>query len=138
MREVIVVVLLVVGVVCSLTSALGLVRLPDVYTRVHAATLGAVLGSVPVMLALVVGEGPISRYGGTALIACVLLLVFAPLSAHALLRATYQGRVPLWPGAAVDRVRARGAPDGDQCDHGQALPNSGSDANDPPKRPDRG
>ena len=136
MREVVVVVLLVLGVGCSLTSGLGLVRLPDVYTRVHAATLGGVLGSVPVLVALVVAAGPISRYGGTALIACVLLFVFAPLSAHALLRATYRGGVPLWPGAVADRVRSRGRSGDEDDSRGSPDPDAGpGDSRD--QHPDR-
>jgi multicomponent Na+:H+ antiporter subunit G len=124
MRLVVVAALLTIGVGFSLTAGLGLIRMPDVYTRVPSSTLAAVLGAVPVFLALVVGKGPISRYGGESLLACILVLVFAPLSAHALLRATYRGRVPLWSGAKVDQPRDRlrgkdsGADAGDEPDSG--------------------
>jgi multicomponent Na+:H+ antiporter subunit G len=66
-----------------------------------------------VLLGLVVAKGPMTPYGGRALLVAVLLLVMSPLAAHALLRAAYKGKVPMWRGAAVDQARDRVRRDGD-------------------------
>lgn len=107
MRLAFVVLLLAVGLAFSLSGAVGVVRMPDVYTRLQCATKTVTLGTLAVLVALVVGEGPISNYGGRALIIAVLILVMSPAASHALLRAAYKTGVPLWRGSAVDEPRER-------------------------------
>jgi multicomponent Na+:H+ antiporter subunit G len=103
-RTVVATVLIVLGLVVSVSGAVGVLRMPDVYLRVQASSKTVTLGVLPVLLGLVVAEGPISAYGGRALIVAVLLLVMNPLAAHALLRAAYKSGVPMWPGAVVDQA----------------------------------
>jgi multicomponent Na+:H+ antiporter subunit G len=104
-RTAFVIALVVVGLAFSLSGAVGVFRMPDVYTRLQCATKTVTLGAVSVLVALVVGEGPISNYGGRALIAAVLLLVMSPAASHALLRAAYKTGVPMWRGSVVDEPR---------------------------------
>ena len=70
------------------------------------------MGALPALVALVVGEGPISNYGGRALLVAALLLVVNPAASHALARAAYKTGVPMWRGAVTDQVRPErsGAP----------------------------
>jgi multicomponent Na+:H+ antiporter subunit G len=70
------------------------------------------MGALPVLIALVVGEGPISTYASRALLVAVLLLVVNPAASHALARAAYKTGVPMWRGAVRDDVRPREAPGG--------------------------
>ena len=115
MRQVVVIALLALGVAVSLSGAVGVVRMPDVYLRIQASTKAVTLGALPVLLALVIGEGPLTSYGGRALLVALLLLVMSPLASHALDRAAYRTGVPMWSGAVVDQVRQRrgaGADDG--------------------------
>ena len=102
--EIVVGVLLGVGAAVSLSGALGILRLPDVYLRIQASTKNVTLGALPVLLGLVVGEGLLTQYTGRALIIAVLLLVMNPVSSHALARAAYKARVPMWRGAVVDQA----------------------------------
>jgi multicomponent Na+:H+ antiporter subunit G len=62
-----------------------------------------------VLLALVVGEGPVSAYGSRALIIAGLLLVANPMASHALVRAANKAGVPMWKGAAYDEAARRRA-----------------------------
>jgi multicomponent Na+:H+ antiporter subunit G len=71
------------------------------------------MGALPALVALVVGEGPITNYGGRALLVAVLVLVVGPVAAHALGRAAYKTGVPMWRGSVVDQVRERRDGDGD-------------------------
>ena len=68
MREAIVIALCAVGVFFSLTGAVGIIRMPDVYTRIQCSSKSITMGALPVLIALAVAEGPLSSYGGRALV----------------------------------------------------------------------
>jgi multicomponent Na+:H+ antiporter subunit G len=112
MREGIVIALAVIGLAFSLSGAVGILRMPDVYSRIQCSSKTITMGALPVLIALIVGEGPVSAYGSRALLIAVLLLVVNPAASHALARASYKTGVPMWPDAVTDQVRsgaARGA-----------------------------
>jgi multicomponent Na+:H+ antiporter subunit G len=104
-REGIVIALAAIGGFFSLTAAVGILRMPDVYCRIQCSSMTITMGALPALVALVVGEGPISTYGSRALLVAALLLVVNPAASHALARAAYKTGVPMWPGAVTDQVR---------------------------------
>lgn len=108
--EILAAVTLVLGGVLCFVAALGVLRMPDVYIRMHASTKAGTLGVLLVVLALVfVGAdaGVVSK--GLAVVAFVLLT--APIGAHLIGRAAYRAGIVPWqwrdpdePGApAADR-----------------------------------
>ncbi len=106
MREAAVIVLLAVGLTASTNGAVGILRMPDVYLRIQCSSKTVTLGAMPVLLALVVAKGPLTSYGGRALIVAALLLVMNPVATHALARAAYSVGIPMWSGAVVDQAAA--------------------------------
>jgi multicomponent Na+:H+ antiporter subunit G len=109
-KEIIVIALCAVGLAFSLSGVVGIVRMPDVYSRIQCSSKTITMGAIPVLIALAVGEGPISEYGSRALIVAVLLLVLNPAASHALARAAYKTGVPM-KGAVKDEVAERRAGD---------------------------
>lgn len=107
-----VIVLAAIGLFFSLSAGLGLLRLPDVYSRIQAAGKAVTMGALPVLIALVIAEGPMSSYASRALIVAVLLLVVNPAAGHAIARAAYKVGVPMWSGAVVDEPRDGGSSGG--------------------------
>ena len=108
MREVIVAVLILIGVAFSLSGAVGVVRLPDLYSRIQASSKTITMGAVPALLAVAVGKGFFSQYGVRALLVAILLLTVNPAASHALARAAYKAGIKQWPGAvehAEDETR---------------------------------
>jgi multicomponent Na+:H+ antiporter subunit G len=103
-------VLLVVGAAFSLSGAVGIVRMPDVYTRMQCSSKTITMGALPVLVAVAVAKGPLSTYGGRALAVGVLLLVVSPLASHGLARAAYKAGIPLWEGSVVDQAAERRRP----------------------------
>ena len=97
--------LAVIGLGFSLSGALGIVRMPDLYTRLQSSSKNVTMGTLPLLAAVVVDKGPVSTYGSRALLIAVLVLVVNPLAAHALARAAYRTGVPMWPGSVVDQAR---------------------------------
>ena len=106
MKEIIVIVLAATGLAFSLSGAVGILRMPDVYSRIQCSSKTITLGALPVLLALVIGEGPVSEYGSRALLVAVLLLVLNPAASHALARAAYKTGVPM-RGAVTDEPQER-------------------------------
>jgi multicomponent Na+:H+ antiporter subunit G len=101
---VIAVVLAVVGLGFSLSGALGILRMPDVYCRIQCSSKTVTMGAIPALIALVVGEGIVSSYASRALLVGFLLLVINPAASHALARAAYHAGVPMWHGAVRDEA----------------------------------
>ncbi len=85
-----------------LVAAVGLLRLPDLYTRMHAVTKAGTLGIGLVLVSAAVAFADVS-VATRALAAFLFVLFTAPVSAHMLGRAGYLGGVPLWGKTAFDR-----------------------------------
>ncbi len=107
MKEAVVIVLCAVGFFFTLSGVVGIVRMPDVYTRIQCSSKTITLGALPVLVALAVAEGPLTTYGSRALLVAFLLLVVNPAASHALARAAYKAGVPMWRGAVRDEPRQR-------------------------------
>ncbi|HVR29058.1 MAG TPA: monovalent cation/H(+) antiporter subunit G [Thermoanaerobaculia bacterium] len=99
-------ILLVVGAVFMLLAAVGVIRFPDLFTRMHAATKVSTLGASSMLLAVAVHFGSL----GVAVQALLVVLFFfltAPVAAHMIGRAAYFVGVPLWQGSVRDDLRGR-------------------------------
>ncbi|MCU0455671.1 MAG: monovalent cation/H(+) antiporter subunit G [Bacteroidales bacterium] len=77
-----------IGVLFNLFGCIGLLRLPDVYNRLQAATKCVTLGCCSILLGVLIHFG-ITDAGIKALIAIPLLFFSATVAAHALVRGTY-------------------------------------------------
>jgi multicomponent Na+:H+ antiporter subunit G len=104
---IVVIALLAVGIFASLSGALGVVRMPDVYNRLQYSSKAITLGAIPVLIAVTVGMGVDTEYAARSLIIAVLLLVFGPTAAHAVSRAAYKTGVAQWPGARANEPARR-------------------------------
>ena len=123
MREIAVIVPAVIGLVFSLSGTLGILRVPDLRGRIRCSSKTITMGALPALAALLIGEGPVSTFGGRALLIAVLLLVVNPASSHALARAAYRKGGPTGSGAVVDQSAE---PPGDQRpDHIGQEPETG-------------
>lgn len=81
-------VLVVVASLFTLTASVGLLRLPDLYTRMHAASKAGTLGSCVVLLALAAHAGDWT-VAARALAGVAFFLLTAPISAHLLAKAAH-------------------------------------------------
>jgi multicomponent Na+:H+ antiporter subunit G len=93
--------LILAGSAFVLIAALGLIRLPDLYTRMHAASKAGTLGSCVMLVALAVFADELSvttrALGGVA-----FFLLTAPVSAHLLAKAAHASGLQLWGGSVMD------------------------------------
>ena len=94
-NEIIAVILLVCSLFFFLASAIGMIRLPDFYSRLHASGNSETLGLMLSCLGLVIYEGPTLL---SVKIVIVLLLVFLanPIGTHILGKAALKSGHPVW------------------------------------------
>ena len=108
MRELISAIFMLTGVFFMLVAALGVLRLPDLYTRISAATKASTLGVGFSLLSLALHFnvlGVTSR----ALATIGFVIITAPVGAHLISRSAYRKGVPLWKGTGADELGRRTA-----------------------------
>lgn len=99
-------ILILIGSIISMISAVGIIRFRDVYSRAHAATktttLAVLLTLTGVFIYFWLGEGYIS-----VRLSLVIVFVFitAPVSGHLVLRAAYRSHVKMSDATAEDELR---------------------------------
>ena len=96
--------LMSIGSLLALLAAVGVLRMPDLFTRMQTATKASALGVSCLILAVAVhfGElGIITR----ALATIFFIFLTAPIAAHMIGRAAYFNGVPLWKGTIIDELR---------------------------------
>ncbi|OLZ40554.1 cation:proton antiporter [Natrinema saccharevitans] len=104
----VVIALIAIGVFFLTVGTIGLLRLPNVYNRMHATSKPTTLGTAAIFLAGFVEFGPGSE-GLTALIGIGFLFLTVPTGTHMIARAAEQIGVPFlgsvtWPDPdAVER-----------------------------------
>src|SRR3954451_23963007 len=80
---------LVIGALLTLIAAIGILRFPDVLTRMHSATKPQVLGLMLILLALGFRLRDPSTIGLLALVA-LFHLVTSPIASHMVGRASFR------------------------------------------------
>ncbi|RRJ32002.1 monovalent cation/H(+) antiporter subunit G [Halocatena pleomorpha] len=94
-QEILILLLTCSGVFFAVVAAIGLVRLPDVYTRTHSASKSETFGAVLTLTAVAITFG-----GDLSTLKTVLLLVFMfltnPTAAHAIVRAAADQGIEPW------------------------------------------
>ncbi len=99
-------VLFVVAALFSFAAAIGLLRLPDVYMRMHAASKAGTLGALLPLISLgfVAWDSAVFL---RALAGAVFFLLTTPVSAHLLARAAYCVGIKPWAGTGTDELDGR-------------------------------
>jgi multicomponent Na+:H+ antiporter subunit G len=92
--------LVVLGVVVMTIGVYGVVRMPDIYTRLHAASKSVFLGVISIVIASIF-TGDQAIITRVVLIGAVLLLT-TPVASHAIGRGAYLERERMQTPGAVD------------------------------------
>lgn len=112
-------ILMVFGVFFILIAGIGLLRMPDLYLRMSAATKASTLGLGLILLGTAVYFGELG-VASRALATIIFVFLTAPVSAHMIGRAAYSNGVPLWEGSEVDELKGR-YDEPNQTLHGKSM-----------------
>lgn len=110
MSEIFVSVLLLAGASFMILAAVGILRLPDLPSRMHASTKAGAMGAIMIM------GGVALHFADSAVVAraiafIVFILLTAPIAAHVIGRAGYFTGITLWEGTIKDELREQYDPD---------------------------
>ncbi|EEG78158.1 monovalent cation/H(+) antiporter subunit G [Dethiobacter alkaliphilus] len=96
--NVIITILLAAGTFFFMVGVVGLLRLPDVYTRMHATTKCDTLGAGLILLALALYSG-ISEASVKLLFMILFIWITNPTSAHVIARAAFLNKARVCEGS---------------------------------------
>ncbi len=102
MNEVIGLIFIIIGVLFNAFGCIGLLRLPDVYNRLQAATKCVTLGTCGIMFGIFLRVG-FSSLGVKALVVIPLIFITSPVAAHALAWGAHIFGVRLWKKSVCDK-----------------------------------
>ena len=95
---------MLVGAGFLLLAAIGILRMPDLFTRMQTASKASTLGISCILIAVA-----FFMQDSAITVRSVLTILFffltAPVAAHMIGRAAYFVGVPLWQGTRVDELR---------------------------------
>jgi multicomponent K+:H+ antiporter subunit G len=97
--------LLVIGGVFALVGAIGMLRFPDFFMRLHGPTKATTLGVGGVLLASLVLHWVQGQHGLHELLITLFLFVTAPVSANLLAKAALHLRLPSTAKAPADQPK---------------------------------
>lgn len=96
---------LIVGLFFLSVGCFGLVRMPDLFCRMHAAAKTTTLGVSFILIASFIHLG-FSAVGLKAILAIAFSFLTAPVGAHLISKAAYQRGVQLYHKSVADDLRA--------------------------------
>ncbi|MFD0869364.1 MULTISPECIES: monovalent cation/H(+) antiporter subunit G [Paenibacillus] len=104
--ELIIVLLVLFGALLSALSTFGLIRLPDVYLRSHAATKSATLGVLCILTgAFLYFMFYLDQVSAKLLLGIVFVFITSPVAGHLNGRAAYRTGVPMWGKSVQDDLK---------------------------------
>lgn len=126
-RSALIIALIVVGVFFLTVGTIGLLRLPNVYNRMHATSKPTTLGTAAIFLAGFVSFGP-GNEGLTSLIGIAFLFLTVPTGAHMIARSAHRSGVPfedsvVWPDTSTSEDEENG-----ELEQSETADDSSSDA----------
>lgn len=99
-------ILILIGSIVSVISAIGIIRFHDIYSRAHAATktttLAVLTTLVGVFIYMIFGEGYMNV---RLMLGIVFVFITAPVSGHLVLRASYRAQIKMAKETADDALK---------------------------------
>ncbi len=89
------IVFIVAGLFFLIVAAIGVIRLPDVFTRSHAVSLTDSLGAFLMLVGIALHEG-LGKNSLKILVVLALLYILNPVIAHATIRAALRSGLKPW------------------------------------------
>lgn len=103
MTEIVISIFLLTGASLSLLGAIGIIRFPDVYGRLHAATKSATLGVISIIAGVFLYflwiDGIVI---GKLLLTIIFVFLTAPVGAFMIARSAYNTGVVMWGNTQQD------------------------------------
>ena len=106
MKETVTILLLFTGSLFALIGSIGMVKMPDFFTRIHAAAISSTLSIICILSATAIH---FNRLGVSVQCLLIFMLIFitAPIAAHMISRAAYFIGESLWEHTIKDELKGQ-------------------------------
>jgi multicomponent Na+:H+ antiporter subunit G len=108
MTELIGSLLVLLGAIFLFSAGLGMLRMPDAFTRIQAGTKASTLGNMLLLAGLAFYH---PGWSLKLIIVIYFVLLTNPISSHAMARAAHIIRIPMTPTTVTDALRDAQPPD---------------------------
>lgn len=115
---------MILGALFILLAALGVLRMPDLMTRMHATTKAGAFGAGLMLFGVMLEFDDLSLQV-RALAIILFITLTTPVAAHAIGHAGYLSGARLWGGTLKDDLKRQGDAD-NQRNEAEASPDDGS------------
>nr|WP_106780618.1 monovalent cation/H(+) antiporter subunit G [Lysinibacillus timonensis] len=106
LANILVVFFIAAGLLFTVVAAIGIIRLPDLYSRSHAASKSSTLGVMCILLGVFfhfwLNEG---HFNPAILLGVLFLFITGPVGAHIMGRSSYIAGVKPWSGTIRDDLK---------------------------------
>ncbi len=103
MIEAISALVMIIGAIFMLVAAIGILRMPDLLTRMHASSKAGTLGAGLILIGVSIFYADLG-ITSRALVGVFFIILTAPVAAHVIARAAYFVGVPLWEHTIIDEL----------------------------------
>lgn len=103
MKDLLIALLMLSGAFLMLSASIGLLRMPDLFTRMQTATKAFTLGPLLILSGTVLGFATLN-VAAKVLLVILFLYITAPIAGHLVGRAAYKRGVPRWSGTVYDEI----------------------------------
>lgn len=99
--EIVAVILLIGGSLLMLFASIGLLRMPDIYMRMHATTKSSSLGILFMLIAISL-IFPAPGVWLKAMATLIFIFLTVPIASHLIGRVAHNMQIPKWDGTVKD------------------------------------
>ncbi|MFF5995898.1 monovalent cation/H(+) antiporter subunit G [Lysinibacillus sp. KU-BSD001] len=106
LANILIITFIAIGVLFIIVTAIGLYRLPDLYTRAHAASKSATLGVMCILLGVFFHFWLIeNHFNARILLGILFIFITGPVGGHIMSRSSYIAGVKPWKGTGHDDLK---------------------------------
>ncbi len=120
--EILVSIFLIIGAFFMLVGSIGMVRLPDLFMRLHAPTKSSTLGLGSFLIASMIYWGFQGRFGFAEILLTLLAFITAPVSANLMAQAALHLRLRSLSGEVPESLGQRLPWQRDRRRHNRSTP----------------
>ncbi|MDF2854993.1 MAG: Na+/H+ antiporter subunit [Neobacillus sp.] len=100
---------ILLGTFLSLVSTFGMIRMPDVYTRNHAASKSTTLGIMSILLGtFIYFYSEHGHFDSRVLLGIIFIFTTSPVAGHLIARSAYHSGVKMWENSIEDDLKNAG------------------------------
>ena len=98
--------LLLLGIFFTIFGVLGVLKFPDIYTRLQASTKCGVTGTISIFFGLIIQQG-FDAFSVRILFVALFIIITTPVASHIIAQAAYESGIEPWRKHLQDYLKTK-------------------------------